>query len=262
MYGASQQIQLLVNAETQCVFAACLLLGIAYVGRHSQSLAIVGAGALFLGAVLAALFAGRIEPAIMARVGTALTLSVAAALWINAIRFMLLAYDDLLKELRPQLAHLAVPVLSTTNDNGMKNGLLPAWRELRLTRRLLVFTFAGLAIAEVASLVMKTPLSLSVLFVAAIGLKATQAAAVGLWVLADMRTANERLLARSIAEELGVLTASIEHDIKNPLSNLRREIDTANRKYSSDRDISERLLWCGRQYRRSNACQQHQTNSE
>ena len=240
-YAASPQIELLVNAEMQCVFAACLLLGIAYIGRHARGLAVIGAGALFLCTVVAALFVGRLEPSIMARVGTALTLCVAAALWTNAIRFLLVANDDLLEELRPQLSHFSMPVLSTTTDTGMKEGVLPAWRELRLTRRLLVLTFAGLAIAEVSSLVMKTPVSLSVLFVVAIGLKATQGAAVGLWVLADMRTANERLLARSVAEELGVLTASIEHDIKNPLGNLRREIDTASRKYSADRDISERL---------------------
>jgi len=57
---------------------------------------------------------------------------------------------------------------------------------------------------------------------------------VALLLFADHQFAAALLHQRSMVEELGVLTASMEHDIRNPLSNLRKLLVIINGRYQHD----------------------------
>ena len=243
VYAPNPQASLFLNLIQGCVLGACLLMGVMHLGSRSRGIAALGSAALVIGVVSLAVVAVRFEPSVMTHIGNVFVVGVAAIMWINAMRFLGLRYTGLLDILRPEPAPLSAPVLSAKDDGAMENGVVPAWRELRLTRRLMVSTFGILALLELAWLgVRSLPASyLPALFLAAMAAKMAQAVAVGLWVLADMRTTNDRLVVRSIAEELGVLTASIEHDVRNPLGILRRDVDTARLRHRDNRDMSELL---------------------
>jgi len=77
----------------------------------------------------------------------------------------------------------------------------------------------------------------AIVFAAALLIRGLHLAALIQWLLADARGATAALRLRSVAEELGVLTASMEHDIRNPLNNLSYEIDTAKRQYQNNTRI-------------------------
>lgn len=60
-------------------------------------------------------------------------------------------------------------------------------------------------------------------------------------LLAQFRTTAEALRTRSVAEELGVLTASIEHDIRSPLAVIVKELETIRLRYQADRWLTRKL---------------------
>jgi signal transduction histidine kinase len=228
VYTPDPQMNLLLNIEQQCVLGVCLLLGLTYLGAHSSSnIAIVRFGALAVGAVSLVLLGWRVEASVMVHITNALVVGVAAVMTVTAMRFLSLRYDDLLNVLRPEPPPLSVPTFAVESEGATESRLVPAWRELRLARRLMVVTFAVLALLQLAWFGVRhlEGFYLPALFLTSMVTKAAQAIAVGLWVLADMRTTNDRLLVRSVAEELGVLTASIEHDVRNPLSILKKDIE-------------------------------------
>ncbi len=65
--------------------------------------------------------------------------------------------------------------------------------------------------------------------------------ALPIWLLADLRARLEALSQRSVAEELGVLAASLEHDIRSPLAVLWKELDTLRHRYQHDSALMARL---------------------
>jgi signal transduction histidine kinase len=79
------------------------------------------------------------------------------------------------------------------------------------------------------------------LFWVGLVIKVVHGAALPLIFLADFRDTAEALRERSVAEELGVLTASIEHDIKSPLALIHKEIDNIKAQYQHISYLTERL---------------------
>ena len=72
-------------------------------------------------------------------------------------------------------------------------------------------------------------------------LKALNLIAISCLIVADYEHFAEQLRAKSLAEVLGALTASIEHDIRNPLRNLRKEVESIQCLYSNDARLRKKL---------------------
>ena len=131
-------------------------------------------------------------------------------------------------------------------------------RHLRAARALLVSTFSIYGLLQFAypfrdSLTKTAPIFFVALFWIALGTKALHGLALPFWILGDFKSTAEVLRTRSVAEELGVLAASIEHDIKNPVGVLRKELDSARRHYQSDGPLVERFARINRQIDRIQA---------
>ncbi len=60
-------------------------------------------------------------------------------------------------------------------------------------------------------------------------------------VLGELRSTSDALRARSVAEEIGVLTASIEHDIKSPLGLIYKEVEVIRGRYQHVPGLGDRL---------------------
>jgi signal transduction histidine kinase len=85
------------------------------------------------------------------------------------------------------------------------------------------------------------PAVLASLFWLSLVAKAAHGFAVPLLVLAELKCTAEALRERSVAEELGVLTASIEHDIKSPLALIHKDIDNIKAQFQHVKPLTERL---------------------
>ena len=79
------------------------------------------------------------------------------------------------------------------------------------------------------------------LFWIALAAKLVHGGGLAMLLYSDFRQVQEILRERSLTEELGALTTSIQHDIRNPLANLRRQIDTFQRQYQADNRALEHL---------------------
>jgi signal transduction histidine kinase len=72
-------------------------------------------------------------------------------------------------------------------------------------------------------------------------IKSLHGAVLPLLVMADFRSTAEAVRNKSVAEELGVLTASIEHDIKSPLALIEKDVDNLKRQYQHNTSLTDRL---------------------
>ena len=81
----------------------------------------------------------------------------------------------------------------------------------------------------------------TVLFWVALAAKTLNGSALPLLVLADFRSTAEALRTRSVAEQLGVLTASVEHDIRSPVAILLKEIATLKSQNQANGPLVQRL---------------------
>jgi len=80
-----------------------------------------------------------------------------------------------------------------------------------------------------------------VLFCIGLSVKIIHGSALPMLVLGELRSTSDALRARSVAEEIGVLTASIEHDIKSPLGLIYKEVDIIKKKFQHVPGLGERL---------------------
>lgn len=85
------------------------------------------------------------------------------------------------------------------------------------------------------------PTAFGMLFWISLVAKGVHGVAIPLLVLGDLRDTSDALRDRSVAEEIGVLTASIEHDIKSPLALIYKEIDVIKSKYQHVPGLTDRL---------------------
>ena len=92
-----------------------------------------------------------------------------------------------------------------------------------------------------------------VLFWFALSLKACNGAGVALLVLADFRAVGEAYRLQSLAAELGALTASVEHDIRNPISTMNKTLANLKRKFQHEASIQKAVLSLEAQISRVNS---------
>ena len=131
----------------------------------------------------------------------------------------------------------------------------PIARALRLARSLLAGTLAIYAMLQIAYPLMGPqpgthPLFAAIAFWTAFVVKLTHGVGVAALLVADLRQVEDVLRRKSVAEELGALNMSIEHDINNPLGNLRREMQTLEREYHHEGGVQKRITLMKRQVER------------
>lgn len=131
-----------------------------------------------------------------------------------------------------------------------------AQRPLEIARLILILTFgfyAGIQIFYLAKPDYGDTSLFVFLFYFALFLKAVHGVSMPLVAYADFREVNEAMRVRSLTEELGVLTASIEHDIRNPLSNIRKEFTLLRGKRQADAYVQDKIKVMEDQVRRIKA---------
>ena len=133
----------------------------------------------------------------------------------------------------------------------------PIATPLRTARRLLASTLIMYAALQIAYPFMGAhslhPLFGAVAFWIAFGVKLIHGAGVVSLLIADLRQVEHVLREKSVAEELGAMTMSIEHDINNPVGNLRREMQTLEKEYQHDGRVQNRIALMKRQVERIRA---------
>lgn len=71
--------------------------------------------------------------------------------------------------------------------------------------------------------------------------KVIQLCGVATLLFSDVQYVNHILRMQTVAEELGALTASIEHDINTPISILRKKLHLLRNRYQRDRSLVDQL---------------------
>jgi signal transduction histidine kinase len=94
---------------------------------------------------------------------------------------------------------------------------------------------------------------LTCVFWIALVLKLSHSIGVPMLAYADFQDVMDTMRTRSLAEELGVLTASIEHDVRNPLANIRKLLVVLKDKYQYDKFLQNKTTQLEAQVRRIRA---------
>jgi signal transduction histidine kinase len=199
----------------------------------------------------------------MAPWGEPLVLSLIAVLYALPLlgltqAFAVASTDDLLRALRNKTDYPMADSSSRRSDTArerrhftISSDSMPITRPdllrlLNLTRGLMVVSCSVYALLQLSYplLVFGTNahyVTILTLFWVAFLTKLVHGAALPLWVLADLKARLEVIGERSMAEELGILAAGVQHDTRNALATLWKELDTMRRKYYHDAPLLARL---------------------
>lgn len=112
-------------------------------------------------------------------------------------------------------------------------------RPIAAARRFYVLGFGGYGLMQLGYFVFSEQQLWP--FWIALCLKLLVGAALPIWLLGDFRYVSETVRRKSVAEEIGALTASIEHDIRNPISIIMKILVTAKDRYQQDSALAKQL---------------------
>lgn len=180
--------------------------------------------------------------------------------WLS-LRIRSLPAKQMLRLLRGRSADLAIrieDVRAAAPPSPEQRAILSqrVRRPLDSARRLWVAAFGTYAVLQLFYLLKDAHGSSEwflFLYYLALALKIVVGASLALLLLADRNDVTEAFRIRSVTEELGALTASVEHDIRNPLSNLRKKLATLRREYQADSHLLKGLSFVDQQIDRIRA---------
>lgn len=111
-------------------------------------------------------------------------------------------------------------------------------RPISLGRTLCAYSLMAYGLMQVLYFFKDFPWFIALFWFALI-LKACNGAGVAFLVLADFRAVGEAYRLQSLAAELGALTASVEHDIRNPISTMNKTLANLRRKFQHEPAIQK-----------------------
>jgi signal transduction histidine kinase len=138
----------------------------------------------------------------------------------------------------PPVASLSEHIGLTGRRSQAESVTIPevARRPISLGRSLCGYSLIGYGLMQFLYF-LKIRQEILPLFWVALSLKACNGLGLVLLALADFRAVGEAYRLQSLAAELGALTASVEHDIRNPISTMKKTLATLKQKFQHDAGV-------------------------